>query len=231
MSVASDSAEPAFGPWNPGIRSPLPRELLPFATIFRPDNVFTAPHYAEEAHDLTGLDVTDIVTFRPERLALHELLVRITADLSVPDGARIEDLGINFREMTRVILGRYIEPRMPSIVATYEALRTDIAARVAAEIDPLFTPSTSPPKQSPTGLRALFAQRREASASHDRDVDRGLELIDAWRHASDTDDPVQRATLLALVKVLSALYARHGQLWGTRAFVAPLAADIALNHA
>ena len=229
-SSLSDSGEPTFGPWNPGIRSPLPRELLPFATIFRPDNVFTTPHYADELHDLTGLDVTDIVTFRPERLALHELLVRITADLSVPDGARIEDLGINFREMTRVILSRYIEPRMPTIVATYEALQTDIAGRVAAEIDPLFTPSS--PKQTTTGVRAVFARRREASARHDGDADRGLELIDAWRQAADTgDDAVQRATLLALVKVVSALYARHGQLWGSRDFIESLTVDIALNQA
>src|SRR5436190_13729256 len=157
MSAASDSAESAFGPWNPGIRSPLPRDLLPLATIFRPENVFTALRDAEELHDLTGLELADIVAFRPERLALHELLVRITADLSVPDGARIEDLGINFREMTRVILGRYIEPRMPSIIAAYDALRTDIAARVEAEIDLLFTPSVAPPrKQRMMGLRALL---------------------------------------------------------------------------
>jgi len=230
MSAASDSAESAFGPWNPGIRSPLPRDLLPLATIFRPENVFTALRYAEELHDLTGLDLADIVAFRPERLALHELLVRITADLSVPDGERIEDLGINFREMTRVILGRYIEPRMPTIIATYEALRTDIAARVAAEIDPLFMPSA--PKSPTTGVRALFARGREASASHDSDVDRCMELIDAWRNPSDTgEDAVKRATLLALAKVVSALYARHGQLWGSREFIASLAVDIALNQA
>jgi hypothetical protein len=231
-TATTDSADSAFGPWNPGIRSPLPRELLPLATIFRPDNVFTTPRYAEELHDLTGLDVTDIVAFRPERLALHELLVRITADLSVPDGARIEDLGINFREMTRAILGRYIEPRMPAIIATYEAMRTDITARVAAEIDPLFTPSASPPKKTTTGLLALFAWRREASASDDGDVDRGPRLIEKWRQAADTgDDAVQRATLLALAKVVSALYARHGQLWGSRDFIASLAVDIALNQA
>ncbi|HEY3181170.1 MAG TPA: hypothetical protein VGL25_20080 [Casimicrobiaceae bacterium] len=233
MGATNNSADSAFGPWNPGIRSPLPHDLLPLATIFRPENVFTTPRYAEELQDLTGLDVTDIVTFRPERLALHELLVRITADLSVPDGQRIEDLGINFREMTRVILSRYIEPRMPSIIATYEALRTEIVARVAAEIDPLFTSSTSPPpKQPTTGVRALFARRREAPEGHDNDVDRGLRLIDAWRHASDNaNDPVQHATHLGLTKVVSALYARHGQLWGTRDFVASLAVDIALNHA
>ena len=30
----------AYGPWNPGIESTLPRRLLPLATLYRPDNVF-----------------------------------------------------------------------------------------------------------------------------------------------------------------------------------------------
>ena len=39
---ANDSpAAEAFGPWNPGIESQLPRELLPLATLFRPENVRT----------------------------------------------------------------------------------------------------------------------------------------------------------------------------------------------
>ena len=59
-----------------------------------------------EVADLTGLPLRDIVAFRPERLALHEVLVRVTADISVPDGTRIEDLGINFRQITRTILER-----------------------------------------------------------------------------------------------------------------------------
>ena len=233
MSAALDFTESAFGPWNPGIRSPLPRELLALATILRPDNVYTDARYAEELSDLTGLDVTDVVAFRPQRLALHELLVRITADLSVPDGPKIEDLGINFREMTRVILGRYIEPRMPSIIAAYDALRTDIAARVEAEIDLLFTPSVAPPrKQRMMGLRALFARRREVPVQFDGDSDRGLRLIDHWRRAVDIgDDAAQRAASFALAKVVSALYARHGQMWGSRDFVASIAVDVACNQA
>ena len=235
MNAALDSHESAFGPWNPGIRSPLPHELQPFATIFRPDNVFTDLRYAEERHDLTGLDVTEVVAFRPERLALHEVLVRITAELSVPDGSRIEDLGINFREMTRVILDGYIKPQMPTIVAAYDAVRTDITARVAAEVDPLFTRSVVPPaNERSKGLRGLFARRREASPQRngDDDRDRVPQLIDRWRHIVDTDlDAVQCATSFALAKVVSALCARHGQLWGSRDFVASLAVDIACNQA
>ncbi|HVE48495.1 MAG TPA: hypothetical protein VNG69_02620 [Casimicrobiaceae bacterium] len=224
--------ESAYGPWNPGIRSPLRRELRPLATIYRAENVFTTALYAEELSDLTGLDPTELVAFRPQRLALHELLVRITADLSVPDGQRIEDLGINFREMTRVILGRYIEPRMPAIIAAYDALRTEITSRIAREVDSLFMPpvaSTPPPPK--TGWRLLFARRREVvTGSHD-DINAGLEMIGRWRRMAEMDDVMQRSIGTALAKVASALFARHGTVWGDRALIAALAVDIACNQA
>ena len=71
-------------PWNPGIRSQLPAALLPLATIFRAENVLTGLEQAHERSAFTGLDPEDLVAFRPERLAVHELLIRVTADLSVP---------------------------------------------------------------------------------------------------------------------------------------------------
>ena len=121
-----------FGAWNPGIRSQVPRDLLHLATIFRAENVFTRVADAEELRDLTGIELADLVTFRPQRLALHELLVRVTADLSVPDGSAIGDLGINFRRITRALLAGYVEPQMTAIVATYDALRQGIAAEGSA---------------------------------------------------------------------------------------------------
>src|SRR5207248_1963177 len=81
-------------------------------------------------------------------------------------------------------------------------------------------------------FRRLFGQRRKAAAPLNGDSDRGLQLIDRWRHAADMhDDAVQRATYCALVKVVSALYARHGQLWGSRDFVASIVVDVACNQA
>ena len=88
MKTAADRGAAPFGPWNPGITSRIPRDIRHLATIFRPENVFTDVARAEELHDLTGLDCSELVAFRPERLALHELLIRVTADLSVPDGTR-----------------------------------------------------------------------------------------------------------------------------------------------
>src|SRR5450755_514580 len=109
-----------FGPWNPGIQSQVPRELLHLATIFRADNVFTGIASAAELRGLTGFALSELVVFRPQRLALHELLVRVTADFAVPDGTRIEDLGLNFREIARLLLSRYLEPEMNAIVEAYQ---------------------------------------------------------------------------------------------------------------
>ena len=95
MDTAVDCGERAFGPWNPGITSRIPHAIRHLATLYRPENSFTDVTRAEELHDLTGLDCSELVAFRPERLALHELLIRVTADFSVPDGEKIEDLGIS----------------------------------------------------------------------------------------------------------------------------------------
>jgi len=109
-----------YGPWNPGIQSQVPKDLLHLATIFRTENVSTSIAAARELRGLTGFGLGELMVFRPQRLALHELLVRITADFAVPDGTRIEDLGLNFREIARLMLAQYLGPQMDAIVGAYE---------------------------------------------------------------------------------------------------------------
>lgn len=132
---------PAYGPWHPGIVSPIPAPLRPLATILRPQNVFTDYGAARELHDLTGLPLAELVTFRPERLALHELLVRVTADISVPDGPRIGDLGVNFRGIVGTILSRYVAPRSGVLSDAYDAVKREIARIVEGEVDSFFSGS------------------------------------------------------------------------------------------
>src|SRR5512134_3981690 len=132
MTETKGSTE--YGPWNPGIRSQLPAAFLPLATIFRPENVSTSLEEASERSAFTGLEPEDHVVFRPERLAVHEVLIRVTGDVSVPDGPNYEDLGINFREITRTILAGHIEPRMAEIVRAYDELRERVVEVVRAEL-------------------------------------------------------------------------------------------------
>lgn len=127
-----------FGPWNPGLETPLPEELRPLATIFRAGNVSTPWAAVRELRDLTGLDTAELVAFRPERLALHEVLIRVTANISVPSGDKIGDLGINFRRITRTLFASRVEPRMPSILAAYGAVKEAAAKTARAEVERAF---------------------------------------------------------------------------------------------
>src|SRR4051812_39001987 len=117
MTSEAHATEGQFGPWYPGIESPVPGHLLHLSTMLRPENVYTSVAEARELRGLTGLDLGDLVAFRSERLALHELLIRVSADFSVPDGSKIEDLGINFRRITGELLRGHIEPRREAITA------------------------------------------------------------------------------------------------------------------
>ncbi len=129
--------------WNPEIRSTLPAKYLPLSTMFRPENVFTSIETANELADFTGLPIQQLICFRPERLVVHELLIRVSADIFVSDGSRYEDLGLNFRAVVARILEGYIEPHLDEITRRFDELRAQcesiVAERLQAE---LFAPST-----------------------------------------------------------------------------------------
>jgi len=148
MAYPNDPASAGFGPWNPGIESQIPHDLLHLCTLFLPDNTFTDVEKARELRDLTGLELCDLVALRPQRLALHELLIRVTADFSVPDGQRIEDLGINFRQITRTLLSGIIQPRMDVITAAYDAQRLALTATIETELGTLYSANAPLPQDS-----------------------------------------------------------------------------------
>ena len=82
-----------FSAWNPGIDSEIPTEYRELETIYDPANVFTTISEVNNLAIETGLAREELISFRPHRLVLHELLVRITADIAVPEGDTEEDLG------------------------------------------------------------------------------------------------------------------------------------------
>ena len=233
------AAGATFGPWNPGIESQLPRELLPLATLFRPDNVRTSLATARELNDLTGLDIHELVALRPERLALHEILIRVTADFSVPSGSRVEDLGINFREMVNTLLAHHVAARMPEVIACYDALRGRLATVIAAELAARLDPSAAaPPARASRGsagwLRRLLGSANATSAevAPETPVPGPDAAVAAWRSAVQTqagDDRLRAAAFRALARVVGAVAGRHGGMWGTRELVASIATDLACN--
>ncbi|TXN70045.1 hypothetical protein FV230_11095, partial [Methylobacterium sp. WL6] len=133
------------GPWNPGIESTLPRRFLPLTTLYRPENVATPLAEAMELSAFSGLPMPEIVAFRPDRLVVHELLIRVMADLSVPVGETYGDLGVNFRAIVAHILATAIAPHADRIAETLRAVADEARARIAAELDAAFAPPAPPP--------------------------------------------------------------------------------------
>jgi hypothetical protein len=194
------SASIESGPWNPGIGSQVPRELLHLSTIFRPENVYTSIDAAAELHDLTGIAMSELAVFRPQRLALHELLLRITADFAVPDGSRIEDLGLNFREMARLMLSRHLEPGMNAIAGVYQRARQEIAAITATAVEAL---------------------RRDWGPQ---------EIAQLERAGAAAGDAGRAVAYKSLARVMSGLFGAEGQAWGTKQLIATIATDLACNE-
>ena len=248
MPVAAAESSAADGPWNPGVSSRLPGRLLPLSTIFRPENVFAGVERVKELRELTGMDFSELVCFRPERLALHELLVRVTADLSVSDGSHYEDLGINFRSMVHTILARYVEPDVGRIVAVYDGSRKQVSAIISQALARTAHPvaAAAGSERPLTSLRALLGRRTGRREIVERAEDDGmstLRLTDEWeRKAADADAADREAQLRgeacgpeaaayrALAKVCRALYGKVGSWRSASDLASSLAVDIACNE-
>jgi hypothetical protein len=232
MAMAADPSSEEYGPWNPGLLSEVPAALRPLATILRSENVSTSVVSAFELQKLTGLPLCDLVAFEPRRLVLHEALVRVTADFSVPDGSRIEDLGINFREIMRLLLAQYLEPRMDAITAAFAQVRRQLSESISTGLSEVVTGSTRPtetPRLSP--LARWFARGARHDKPHPSDgANWGLaEIAACERRAGEATEAILNVSYRCLARVMSALFATHGQPWGTRELIVSLATDIACN--
>lgn len=239
----ADPGPAGFGPWSPGILSQIPLELRHLCTIFRPENAFTSVASATELRLLTGFALCDLVAFRPQRLLLHELLIRVMADFSVPTGEKIGDLGINFREMTNRLLQRHIAPEMAAIVGEYDNVRRQLSEVIGAALAALTVGSAPQPatiRRSPLsrffgrnpgiGAGTGPGQERARHGHLSNAIDWGPQQISVCeRMAANTDDPLKRAGYRALARVMSALFTTHGRAWGTPDLICSVATDLACN--
>jgi hypothetical protein len=232
MTAVTERAE--HGPWNPGIQSQLPTAFLPLSTIFRAENVFTGIQEAHERSAFTGLEPEDHVTFRPERLVVHELLIRVMADISVPDGADQADLGVNFRKIAGTIHRSHIEPHLGELVRAYQELRRRAAGIIEAELaSSLFKAAVGrggrPAASGVLELLGLGGRRQGPPA--ERIEDRERRVLAEWQQrAAASEEPLLACALRTLARLAGAVAVRHGRVRGDREFLTALATDLVLNE-
>lgn len=204
------SAESGFHAWNPGLASGLPRHIRPLATVFRAENVETTFAESEELSDFCGIPTSRLSLFRAERLVIHELLVRVMADLSIPLGSVYADLGVNFRRMVATILREGIEAHRPEIRDALGSIRDEADALLREQIARLLAgpPQAAAPEEASRGWldRLTFglcaAPRPSAGQAAPEDQD----------EPAGEPGSLQRAVDDALRTVAANLVARQGYL-------------------
>lgn len=124
--------------------SRIPPEFRLLESIRRIEHVFPSPELVEDFARMTGMPPERFVMFRPARLALHEVIVRVTADIAVSEGESEEVFGRNFRQIALTILANYVAPRLCEIEHMHEDLRERVTNRVRTILDARLGPVAAP---------------------------------------------------------------------------------------
>lgn len=217
--------------WNPGLESEIPAAYRQLETIYRPENVTSIITDIEEIAEGTGLSSQELVVFRPERLALHELVIRVTADIVVLEGRDEIELGRNFRRIAGTILTRYIQPHIPELKQDYEQLREKVYTRIDQEItESLFNPYR--PELPKKRFFPFLTRRgkRTTSTGGETILEREHRAISIFKEKGvAASDPLSSAIYRSLHHVLAAIVGNRGYLGPDRAFLVTLACNRVCN--
>jgi len=220
-----------YDAWNPGLESELPREYWPLSTVYRSENVSTGIAKAHELSEFCGLPPEELVAFRPERLIAHEVLIHVTAGISVPEGRDYEELGRNIRAIAATILNRYVAPHRDEIVGMFEETRRQAAAIVERELNELFAVPPPPPEPDTSSLWRWFgAKAQKPAPSPETAADRERRIVAAWHdRAAAAGSRMEESCFEALHKIATGVMSRRGRLFGDVALLADLVLTLVCN--
>jgi hypothetical protein len=218
--------------WNPGIESEIPQAYRSLETIYNPGNAFNSVDEVEALARETGLDPMDLICFRPHRLVLHELIVRITADIVVLEGETEEDLGIHFRDIARKIFSKYVIPKLMQIEHAYETMRTKLEDITRDELERSLAELQAPPaSEKPSLTERLFKRKPTPSAPVKSRQEREFDLIDSFKQRGlASDDPLQAAMFRSLYRVLGSIATHRGFIGTDVEFLSKICVTHACNY-
>ncbi len=222
--------------WNPGLESDIPTRLWPQVTLFRPENAFVSYQEASELSDLTGFKILELVSFRPDRLLTHALLVRVTAELSVQDGPSYEELGINLRGMVEKIRVSYMLAHMDRITAEFDNERMKVQAYVNEQLSMHFDPSPADQREGNAEkdqpfslLQRWFGQAPKAKQTAPTSPPE-TRAVEYWNQLlSSAEDALQQACLTVLIRTVSKITGHRGRMLPDLSLVARIVTNQVCN--
>lgn len=221
------ASQDQYHAWNPGLASEIPARLMSKVTLYDPRNSDTDYATANEAAGFCGLKPQDMVAFRVSRLVMHEILIRVTADLFVPDGPSYEELGLNLRSMAARILNGHALPWMPQFEAEFAKLRSEVEQRLDAILDRnIFKRAAAPAAEH--GLLSRLLGRSKA-ATPDAGLPE-LRALEEWQSELDgSPSDLEAACLKGLLTIVGGIVGQRGRLLADKALVVRLAANWVCN--
>jgi hypothetical protein len=203
-----------YSAWNPGLGSDIPVEYRSLETIHRPENVFTNLADVREVAQQVGLAQEELVAFRAERLVLHELLVRVTADIVALEGEDEFGLGVHFRQIAEQLLCDYIEPNLASITQAHVELRQQVETLVRKELtSALIAPvQAKEPERRFSVLRLIQKRRpRPGAMVQESTQEKQYRIIAGFKEKGLVErTPLARAVYRSLYRVLGSIASSSG---------------------
>ena len=226
MAHKPSLAEGKYHAWNPGLSSNLPIRLLPLITLFQSENSYVDYQQAKEVADFSGLPVEQLCALKVERLVAHEVLIRVTADLSVPDGPSYEYLGLQLRGMVDSIYRGYMVPEMQSIAEGFDLVRQRAKHELTLLVDEIcsFDAPQKKPKSSFFGFLKHQPKPIDSAAKPPE-----LQALDQLRHRVRNEDGFPEACMTALIIVVSGILGKQGRIVTDRQLIVELALRVFCN--
>lgn len=219
-----------FGPWSPGLNSTIPNHLMPRVTLFDPQYSFVSWDEAKELSEATGLKAQELAVTRPERLALHSVLIRVTSSLWVPDGPNYADLGINLRRMANNIYRGFVVPEMEQVTNAYNAVEKEAEATIATLLKNEVFGNPSPEVVTKDGILArLFGRSGTPTRAPVPDgTERALRIVQTWR--TETNEDVLTASKRAIARTLGSVLNKRGALVVGPDIISKVALGLVMNR-
>ena len=215
--------------WTPGITSDMPRELLPLITLYDEKNSEVRYNQAQEDSQFCGLRSLELADLSVHRLALHEVMVRVNANLYVKDGANYEEFGLNLRHMADQIFSKHILPNIQQVEQSFYDLRCQISATLSDHIDHDFYKrqdvGSNNPKKS--FKDRIFGKKNENKA--EVDLPEFIALRKWEDDAQETSSALNSACLKGLAKIVGGVIGQHGRLIADRDIVLRLTTTYVSN--
>jgi hypothetical protein len=225
----SGVSETRYSAWNPGIESEIPVEFRELETIYNPANVFTELSEVAQLAVETGLSPQELIAFRPHRLVLQELIVRITADIVVREGENEEDLGIHFRDIANQIFSRHIIPALMQIEHEFDTMRTRIEDMTTEQLALALPPQPATGSLKKSLWSNLFRTKAKPAKTGARTrQEREFELINNFKQQGlGADDELSAAVYRSLYRILGSIATTRGFIGNDPAYLQ----DICVRHA